>query len=106
MKLNESPTTKAPRKKRMRVGRGIGSGKGKTGGRGGKGQKARSGVRHQRLRRRPDAAAHAPAEARLQQHQRREYYAEVNLGRMQQAIDAASSTPRRRSTPRRWSRPA
>ena len=33
------------RKKRMRVGRGIGSGKGKTGGRGGKGQTARSGVR-------------------------------------------------------------
>ena len=44
MKLNESPTSRAPRKTRMRVGRGIGSGKGKTAGRGVKGQKARTGV--------------------------------------------------------------
>ena len=55
-------------KTRKRIGRGIGSGKGKTGGRGGKGQTARSGVAHQRLRGRPDAAASAPAEARLHQH--------------------------------------
>ena len=47
----------APSKSRMRVGRGIGSGKGKTGGRGVKGQKARTGVAHQGLRGRPDAAA-------------------------------------------------
>ena len=45
MKLNDIADNAGSRKKRMRVGRGIGSGKGKTAGRGGKGQTARSGVR-------------------------------------------------------------
>src|ERR1043166_4279302 len=45
MKLSELADNAGSRKKRMRVGRGIGSGKGKTAGRGGKGQTARSGVR-------------------------------------------------------------
>lgn len=45
MKLNEIADNSGSRKKRMRVGRGIGSGKGKQAGRGGKGQTARSGVR-------------------------------------------------------------
>ena len=45
MKLNEIADNAGARKARMRIGRGIGSGKGKTGGRGGKGQTARSGVR-------------------------------------------------------------
>jgi large subunit ribosomal protein L15 len=45
MKLNEIADRPGSRKGRMRIGRGIGSGKGKTGGRGGKGQTARSGVR-------------------------------------------------------------
>ncbi len=44
MKLNELSDNPGSRKSRMRVGRGIGSGKGKTGGRGVKGQKSRSGV--------------------------------------------------------------
>ena len=44
MKLNEIRDNPGARKRRMRIGRGIGSGKGKTGGRGGKGQTARSGV--------------------------------------------------------------
>ena len=44
MKLNELSDNKGARKARTRVGRGIGSGKGKTGGRGVKGQKSRSGV--------------------------------------------------------------
>jgi len=44
MKLNEIADNPGSSKARMRVGRGIGSGKGKTGGRGVKGQKARSGV--------------------------------------------------------------
>ena len=44
MKLNEIADNPGASKKRMRVGRGIGSGMGKTGGRGGKGQTARSGV--------------------------------------------------------------
>jgi large subunit ribosomal protein L15 len=45
MKLNEISDNEGARKGRMRVGRGIGSGKGKTSGRGGKGQTARTGVR-------------------------------------------------------------
>jgi len=45
MKLNEIAPREGSRKKRFRIGRGIGSGAGKTGGRGGKGQTARSGVR-------------------------------------------------------------
>ena len=44
MKLNEIRDNEGARKNRIRVGRGIGSGKGKTGGRGVKGQKSRSGV--------------------------------------------------------------
>jgi len=44
MKLNELRDNEGARKSRTRVGRGIGSGKGKTGGRGVKGQKSRSGV--------------------------------------------------------------
>lgn len=44
MKLNEIKDNEGAKKSRMRVGRGIGSGKGKTGGRGVKGQKSRSGV--------------------------------------------------------------
>ena len=44
MKLNELSDLPGALKKRKRVGRGIGSGKGKTAGRGVKGQKARTGV--------------------------------------------------------------
>lgn len=44
MKLNEIKDNEGARKSRTRVARGIGSGKGKTGGRGQKGQKSRSGV--------------------------------------------------------------
>ena len=44
MKLNELSPADGSTKKRMRIGRGVGSGKGKTGGRGVKGQNARSGV--------------------------------------------------------------
>ena len=44
MRLNEIKDREGARKSRLRVGRGIGSGVGKTGGRGGKGQTARSGV--------------------------------------------------------------
>ena len=45
MKLHELAGLPGARKVRKRIGRGIGSGMGKTGGRGGKGQTARSGVR-------------------------------------------------------------
>ncbi|MCF4098662.1 50S ribosomal protein L15 [Maritalea mediterranea] len=44
MRLNELADNKGATKNRTRIGRGIGSGKGKTGGRGVKGQKSRSGV--------------------------------------------------------------
>src|SRR3982751_2240704 len=44
MKLDQLRDNPGARKTRIRVGRGIGSGKGKTGGRGGKGQKGRTGV--------------------------------------------------------------
>ncbi|MBM3650734.1 MAG: 50S ribosomal protein L15, partial [Alphaproteobacteria bacterium] len=44
MKLNQITDNPGARKARMRVGRGIGSGKGKTAGRGVKGQKSRTGV--------------------------------------------------------------
>ena len=44
MKLNDLRDNQGARKDRMRVGRGIGSGKGKTAGRGQKGQKSREGV--------------------------------------------------------------
>lgn len=44
MRLNEINDNQGATKNRIRIGRGIGSGKGKTGGRGGKGQTARSGV--------------------------------------------------------------
>ena len=44
MRLNQISDNPGARKGRMRVGRGIGSGKGKTAGRGVKGQKSRSGV--------------------------------------------------------------
>src|ERR1700754_902177 len=44
MRLNQLSDNPGARKNRIRVGRGIGSGKGKTGGRGGKGQTARTGV--------------------------------------------------------------
>jgi large subunit ribosomal protein L15 len=87
MKLNEIRDNPGSSKARIRVGRGIGSGKGKQAGRGGKGQTARSGVRikgfeggqmplHRRL---PKRGFTPPA--RLD-------YNVVNLGRIQKAIDA------------------
>ena len=88
MKLHELAGRDGSRKARKRIGRGIGSGKGKTGGRGGKGQTARSGVRikgfeggqmplHRRL---PKRGFKNTAFARKLN--------EVNLGRLQEAIDA------------------
>ena len=87
MKLHEIADRPGARKKRHRIGRGIGSGCGKTGGRGGKGQTARSGVRikgfeggqmplHRRL---PKRGFNKPFGLKFN---------EVNLDRVQQAIDA------------------
>jgi large subunit ribosomal protein L15 len=88
MKLNQLADRPGSRKKRQRIGRGIGSGMGKTGGRGGKGQTARSGVRikgfeggqmplHRRLPKR--GFRNTPFARRLN---------EVNLDRVQAAVDA------------------
>src|SRR6516164_2972707 len=88
MKLHELTDRPGARKKRFRIGRGIGSGAGKTGGRGGKGQTARSGVRikgfeggqmplHRRL---PKRGFKNVSFARKLN--------EVNLDKVQAAIDA------------------
>ncbi|MBA3677631.1 MAG: 50S ribosomal protein L15 [Sphingosinicella sp.] len=87
MKLNEIRDNPGARKSRVRVGRGIGSGVGKTGGRGQKGQKSRSGVSifgfeggqmplHMRI---PKRGFNNPFA---------KDYAEVNLGAIQKVIDA------------------
>ncbi|KZZ66245.1 50S ribosomal protein L15, partial [Sulfitobacter sp. HI0129] len=87
MKLHELSDNPGAAKKRMRVGRGPGSGKGKMGGRGIKGQKSRSGVAikgyeggqmplYQRL---PKRGFNKP---------NRKEYAVVNLGLIQKFIDA------------------
>jgi len=87
MKLNDLRDNKGARKSRVRVGRGIGSGVGKTGGRGQKGQKSRSGVSvfgfeggqmplHMRIPKRGFNNIFAKD------------YAEVNLGAVQKLVDA------------------
>ena len=86
MKLSDISDNAGSRKKRMRVGRGIGSGKGKTSGRGGKGQTARSGVRIKGFE-----GGQMPLHRRLPKrgfnNVFRVEYAEINLDRIQQAID-------------------
>ena len=87
MKLNELRDNAGARPKFKRIGRGIGSGKGKTSGRGVKGQKARTGVSikgfeggqmplHRRIPKRGFNSLNRPD------------YVELNLGRLQAAIDA------------------
>ena len=89
MKLNEIRDNKGARKSRVRDGRGIGSGVGKTAGRGQKGQKSRSGVSvfgfeggqmplHMRIPKRGFNNIFAKD------------YAEVNLGAIQKLVDAKS----------------
>ena len=87
MKLSDIADNAGSRKKRMRVGRGIGSGKGKQAGRGGKGQTARSGVRIKGFE-----GGQMPLHRRLPKRGFnnifRVEYAEINLDRLQEAIDA------------------
>jgi large subunit ribosomal protein L15 len=91
MKLNELNDNQGARHRKMRVGRGIGSGKGKTAGRGQKGQKSREGVSingfeggqmplHMRIPKRGFNNVFAKD------------YAEVNLGAIQKAIDSGKLT--------------
>jgi large subunit ribosomal protein L15 len=87
MKLNELAPAKGAKKDRMRVGRGIGSGKGKTCGRGQKGQKARSGVAIDGFE-----GGQMPLHMRLPKmgftNIFRKTYAELTLGKLQAAVDA------------------
>ena len=86
MKLNQLSDNPGAHKPRMRVARGIGSGKGKTAGRGGKGQKGRSGVaikgfeggQMPLFRRLPKRGFNNPF---------RKEYALVNLGTLQSAVE-------------------
>ena len=87
MRLNQLSDNPGARKARIRVGRGIGSGKGKTSGRGGKGQTARSGVRIKGFE-----GGQMPLHRRLPKRGFnnifRVEYAEINLDRLQEAVDA------------------
>ena len=87
MRLNELKDKPGSRKMRLRIGRGIGSGMGKMGGRGGKGQTARSGVRLGGFE-----GGQMPLHRRLPKRgfnkRNRKVFNEVPLARLQAAIDA------------------
>jgi large subunit ribosomal protein L15 len=87
MKLNDIRDNDGARKGRIRVGRGIGSGKGKTAGRGQKGQKSRSGVAVKGFE-----GGQMPLHMRLPKRGFNNIfakdYAEVNIGLVQKALDA------------------
>src|SRR2546421_4228463 len=88
MKLHQLADRPGARKNRSRLGRGIGSGTGKTGGRGGKGQTARSGVRIKGFE-----GGQMPLHRRLPKRGfKNTAFAlklnEVNLDKVQAAIDA------------------
>lgn len=86
MKLNEIKDNPGARRQKMRISRGIGSGKGKTGGRGGKGQTARTGVAINGFE-----GGQMPLYRRLPKRGFTNIFAkrfaEVNLGRLQEAIE-------------------
>jgi large subunit ribosomal protein L15 len=92
MRLNELKDNAGARKFRLRIGRGIGSGIGKTSGRGGKGQTARSGVRLAGFE-----GGQMPLHRRLPKRGfnklNRKVWNEVNLGRLQTAVDAGHLDP-------------
>jgi large subunit ribosomal protein L15 len=87
MKLNDLRDNEGARKGRVRVGRGIGSGLGKTGGRGQKGQKSRSGVSVKGFE-----GGQMPLHMRLPKRGFNNIfakdYAEVNVGAIQKLVDA------------------
>ena len=91
MKLNEIRDNPGAHYRAKRVGRGIGSGKGKTSGRGGKGQTARSGVALNGFE-----GGQTPLHRRLPKRGFtnifRKDFTVVNLGRLQQALDAGKLT--------------
>lgn len=87
MKLNEIRDNKGARKKKMLVGRGIGCGKGKTSGRGVKGQKARTGVALGGFE-----GGQMPLHRRIPKRGFNNIFAVehvvINIGRLQKSIDA------------------
>jgi len=87
MRLNELSDIAGARRPRKRIGRGIGSGTGKTGGRGVKGQKSRSGVAIKGFE-----GGQMPIHRRMPKRGFTNIFAKalnvVNLGRVQTAIDA------------------
>lgn len=87
MKLNELNDNAGATHARKRIGRGIGSGTGKTGGRGVKGQKSRSGVAIKGFE-----GGQMPVHRRLPKRGFTNIFAKnlnaVNIGRLQQAVDA------------------
>ena len=87
MRLNELRDNPGARKGRKRVGRGIASGKGKTAGRGQKGQKSRSGVALRGFE-----GGQMPLYRRLPKRGFtnifRKQYAEINIGVLQKAVDS------------------
>jgi large subunit ribosomal protein L15 len=87
MKLNDLRDNPGARKDRMCVGRGIGCGKGKTSGRGVKGQKARTGVSIRGFE-----GGQMPLHRRIPKRGFNNIfakdYAELNLGRLQEAISS------------------
>ena len=89
MNLNDLRDNPGARHRRMRVGRGIGSGKGKTAGRGQKGQKSRSGVSIKGFE-----GGQMPLHMRLPKRGFNNMFAkdhaEVNLGMIQKLIDAGT----------------
>jgi large subunit ribosomal protein L15 len=93
MKLNEIRDNKGAHYRFKRIGRGIGSGKGKTSGRGGKGQTARTGVALNGFE-----GGQTPLHRRLPKrgfsHKAfRPKFHVVNLGRLQAALDAGRLQP-------------
>jgi large subunit ribosomal protein L15 len=86
MRLNEIKDKVGARKERVRIGRGIGSGVGKTGGRGGKGQTARTGVAIGGFE-----GGQMPLHRRLPKRGfnkwRRKDFNVINVGALQQAVD-------------------
>ena len=87
MKLNDIRDNAGARHRKMRVGRGIGSGKGKTAGRGQKGAKARSGVSINGFE-----GGQMPLHMRIPKRGFNNIFAkdfaQVNIGMVQKAIDA------------------
>ncbi len=97
MRLNELRDNPGAKRTRKRVGRGPGSGKGKTAGRGHKGQKSRSGVAIKGFE-----GGQMPIHRRLPKRGFNNLFAkdfnEVNVGRLQQAVDKKALDPKKTVT--------